>query len=203
MPDRWLALAAFLALQAAAVHWFGGLERPVRPPDLSALPARIADWSAARVEPAPADSDGLGADLVVSRAYVQDGSGAALSLFIAWYRSQRYGTTQPHSPLVCLPGSGWTQLERSRLAFAPANFVEVSNHGQRAAVVYWYQTSERAVASEWAAKFWVVADSLRRRRSDGALVRIVAPAARSRAGLESFIREFRPRFQALYDTGSR
>jgi EpsI family protein len=40
-------------------------------------------------------------------------------------------------------------------------------------VLYWYQNSRRVIAGEWAAKFFVVADSLRAKRTDTALVRIV------------------------------
>ncbi len=41
-------------------------------------------------------------------------------------------------------------------------------------VLYWYQTPRRAIAGEWAAKLWLVADALRDRRTDTALVRVVA-----------------------------
>jgi hypothetical protein len=37
--------------------------------------------------------------------------------------------------------------------------------------VYWYQTPRRVVAGEWAAKFWVLPDAFRDRRTDTALVR--------------------------------
>jgi len=41
-------------------------------------------------------------------------------------------------------------------------------------VLYWYQTPRRVIASEWAAKFWLIPDAIRDRRTDTALVRIVA-----------------------------
>jgi EpsI family protein len=43
---------------------------------------------------------------------------------------------------------------------------------ERDLVLYWYQTHERIVASEYSAKFWLVADGLRRRSTDGAMIRI-------------------------------
>ena len=43
----------------------------------------------------------------------------------------------------------------------------------RQLVLYWYQSHGRVVASEYAAKFYLVADSIRMNRSDGALVRVV------------------------------
>jgi hypothetical protein len=40
-------------------------------------------------------------------------------------------------------------------------------------VLYWYQTPRRVVAGEWAAKLWLVADAVRDKRTDTALVRVV------------------------------
>jgi EpsI family protein len=42
-------------------------------------------------------------------------------------------------------------------------------------VFYWYQSRDRAIASEYKAKFWVVVDSMRLNRTDTALVRVVVP----------------------------
>ena len=53
----------------------------------------------------------------------------------------------------------------------------VVNRNERAVVLYWYQTPQRAIAGEWASKFWVLADSLRRNRTDTALVRVVVWSA--------------------------
>jgi len=37
----------------------------------------------------------------------------------------------------------------------------VANRNERAVVLYWYQTPQRAIASEWTSKFWVLADAIR------------------------------------------
>jgi EpsI family protein len=42
-------------------------------------------------------------------------------------------------------------------------------------VLYWYQSHNRAIASEYSAKIWLVADAIRYRRSDTALVKVVVP----------------------------
>jgi EpsI family protein len=41
--------------------------------------------------------------------------------------------------------------------------------------LYWYNVHGRIVAGEWASKFALLVDGVRLRRSDAALVRIVAP----------------------------
>lgn len=40
-------------------------------------------------------------------------------------------------------------------------------------MLYWFWAHDRGVASEYWAKYYVIADSIRTNRSDGALVRII------------------------------
>jgi EpsI family protein len=107
-------------------------------------------------------------------------AGPVVGLFVAWFQSQRAGTSQPHSPKVCLPASGWIPAVTGEVTLDTAagaitvNRYVVVNHGQRDVVLYWYQGWRRVTAGEWAAKFWLVADALRDRRTDTALVRVVA-----------------------------
>jgi EpsI family protein len=42
-------------------------------------------------------------------------------------------------------------------------------------VIYWFWAHNRGVASEYWAKYYLVADSLRMNRSDGAMLRIASP----------------------------
>ncbi|HEX5707971.1 MAG TPA: exosortase-associated EpsI family protein, partial [Pyrinomonadaceae bacterium] len=49
----------------------------------------------------------------------------------------------------------------------------------------WYQGRGRAVASEYTDKLYVVLDSLRRRRSDGSMVRLLVPVRGSEAEAEA------------------
>jgi EpsI family protein len=52
----------------------------------------------------------------------------------------------------------------------------VVSHGEeRSLVLYWYQSRDRVVASEYKAKLWVMADAVRLNRTDTALVRVVIP----------------------------
>ncbi|MDP9169353.1 MAG: EpsI family protein, partial [Acidobacteriota bacterium] len=41
-------------------------------------------------------------------------------------------------------------------------------------VLYWYQSQGRVIANEFSAKFYLIADSIRKHRSDAALVRVIA-----------------------------
>ena len=181
MPDRRLILApVFLLAQALLVHWATGRERAPGPPDLSSFPSELGEWRQLRADPIAADvAAELRADRLLSRSYAQTSTGAIAGLFVAWFQSQRAGTSQPHSPKVCLPASGWTpavtgdvMLETAAGAIAVNRYIVV-NRGQRDVVLYWYQGPRRVMAGEWQAKLWLIADALKDRRTDTALVRVV------------------------------
>jgi EpsI family protein len=87
-----------------------------------------------------------------------------------------------HSPKNCLPGAGW-EFESTRYVVLtdsvgrPHTVGEyiISNGSDRQFVIYWYQAHGRSVASEYMAKFYLVADAMRLNRTDGALVRVITP----------------------------
>jgi EpsI family protein len=104
-----------------------------------------------------------------------------VDLFLAYFPSQRTGDTI-HTPKNCLPGAGWTPLESGRVALerpdGPAirvNRYVIGKGTDHMLVLYWYEAHGRAVASEYWAKFYLVADAIRLNRTDGALVRIITP----------------------------
>jgi EpsI family protein len=71
----------------------------------------------------------------------------------------------------------------------------VSKGEEKSLVLYWYQSRDRAVASEYRAKFYLVADAIRYNRTDTALVRVVVPvfrndAAGATATAVEFVRAF-------------
>jgi EpsI family protein len=181
MLDRRLMLAPLLLVaQGALAHWAAGGERPPVPPDLSRFPAEVGQWQQFREDPmAPDIAAELGADQVLSRTYVDRSAGLFGSVLVLWYQSQRAGNSQPHSPTMCLPGSGWipevtgeVTLDTPEGAITVNRYVVVKGR-ERAAVLFWYQRSRRVVAGEWAAKLWLVADAIRDKRTDTSLVRII------------------------------
>ena len=52
----------------------------------------------------------------------------------------------------------------------------------RQLVLYWYQAHGRVVASEYWGKFYLIADAFRLNRTDGALVRVIAPVGPGEQG---------------------
>ena len=121
---------------------------------------------------------------------------APVQLYVGYYASQRTGDTI-HSPKNCLPGAGWDPI-RSGYATIPiaggrkivVNEYVIQQGQSKQLVFYWYQGRGRVIASEYAGKFWMVADAISRNRTDGALVRLVTPVndgeAKARARLMGF-----------------
>jgi len=179
LDTRLLLIPVVLLVQTLAVHWAASAERPPAPPALAQFPAQIGEWKMIGEDPiTPEVASALQADQLLSRNYLRLPTNATAGLFVAWFQSQRGGASQPHSPKVCLPGSGWTPQVTGEIGVdTSAGAIDVNryvvvNGKQRAVVLYWYQTHRRVIAGEWPAKFWLVADALRDRRTDTALVRV-------------------------------
>ena len=100
-----------------------------------------------------------------------------LGLFIAFYAQQRAGESM-HSPKHCLPGSGWSIWRYGSVAVpvGPAsvriNNYSIQNSGRRAVVLYWYQSQQRVIASEYLGKILLVRDALVDGRTAGSIVRL-------------------------------
>jgi EpsI family protein len=173
-----IMLATALVLQA---HSRSELFPPRE--SLSSLPLQIDGWTGTDI---PLDQDTLdilGAGEFLERGYENASQPQPLiNLFIAYFPTQKAGDTI-HSPNHCLPGAGWIPISRERVRITrpdgssfPANrYVGSQSGGGQELVLYWFQAHGRVVASEWQAKYYLVSDSIRMNRSDGALVRLMTP----------------------------
>ena len=122
--------------------------------------------------------------------------GRVANFYVGYYETQRSGVTY-HSPLNCLPGSGWMLSAPGRAtislpdgsSFVATKYV-IQNGDYKSLMVYWYQGRGRNVASEYWGKVYTVLDSVLLRRSDGALVRVTVPIGSSEAEAEKSAIEF-------------
>jgi len=172
---------------------------------LAQFPQEVGSWTGRDV-PIPQDAlEVLGPGDFLLRVYRnQSQPEPYVDLFIAYFPSQRAGDTI-HSPKHCLPGAGWLPLETNRISVSlagkgnvPMNRYVIGKGEDRQLVLYWYYAHARAVASEYSAKFYLVADSIRMNRSDGAMIRLTTPLVRGESSdqaqqrLLSFANEVSP-----------
>ncbi len=188
---RFCLLLVVLLLGGAIIHaWERAGEAKISRKPLKEFPQQIGPWRQ-QGEDVRFDRETekvLRADDYVARTF--ESKGRTGSLYVGYYETQRNGATY-HSPLNCLPGSGWVMSEAGRINISPAgaspfeaNRYVIQNGNQRALMIYWYQGRGTAVASEYWAKIYTVLDSVRQRRSDGALVRVMVPLGNSPAEAE-------------------
>jgi EpsI family protein len=190
------ALIVFVALVAASgVIARAERSEPVPPrQSLDAFPMTI-NGLRGRNDPPLSDKERaiLGADDYMVRTYFAPDR--AVGLYVGYWESQKRGDTV-HSPLNCLPGSGWEPLSHTKLAVplprgsAGVTPIEVNRYViqkglNRQLVLYWYQSHGRVVASEYWGKFYLVTDAVRYGRSDTAIVRVIAPIGSSGADAET------------------
>jgi EpsI family protein len=154
---------------------------PPRAP-LSSLPAEIGGWTGTDEPMDQQTLDILGPGEFLLRDYENATQPQPwIDLYIAYFPTQKAGDTI-HSPNHCLPGAGWVptskgvvEIMRPDGSSFPANRYVVAQADDRQLVLYWFQAHGRAVASEYSAKYYLIADSIRMNRSDGALVRLMTP----------------------------
>jgi EpsI family protein len=154
---------------------------------LTELPSTIARWTEENDSKFDQKTlSVLGVDDYINRAY-SNPDGARVGLYAGYYISQRQGDTI-HSPLNCLPGSGWNPIQKDYLtipiepdAVGGSNSenitvkrVLIQKGLDQQIVIYWYQSQGRVVASEYWSKFYTVLSSIRMHRTDAALIRIIS-----------------------------
>jgi len=180
----WLLPAILiLAAQGAVLHVLSIPEKNIVVPRLDSMPAQFGTWKTVSEEALdPAVQEYLKPDSYILRDYGDQASGGAVNLFVAYFKSLQSGYG-PHSPAVCLPGSGWLVRERKiiqipvpgRAAGIPANKFVLEKGGQHILVLYWYQNDRNVWAEEFQGKLRLLPDLIKYKRSDVSLVRLVHP----------------------------
>jgi EpsI family protein len=149
----------------------------------------------------------------VDRIY-RNAQGEWISLYVGYFADQKSGQTI-HSPKNCLPGSGWNfetsqtvsfEIESSEYPPIPFKALRgiLVNKKERMLAYYWFQSRGHFMASEYWHKFYLITDAIRYNRTDGSLVRVLAPLSENSdidaidAELRAFITDFTPILQYEY-----
>jgi len=193
----WSVLLLLAATGLLLASRAGSENLPARIP-IADFPIHVAEWQGRAIQIQADVLEILGKGEFASRLYSRRPDEPIIDFFLAYFASQRAGDTL-HSPQNCLPGAGWSPIQNSRGPLdlgngitITANFYVIGKGLDRQVVIYWYQAHGRTVASEYAAKVYLVADAIRLNRTDGAMVRIITPVGRNEelASAEARAREF-------------
>ncbi len=173
-------LVLFLA-GGLLVNWFA-YRSEFAPPrqQLSGLSQTLGEWKQKgdeiRFEP-EIESVLKTTDYTMREYTLADGRIA--NIYVGYYASQRTGATY-HSPQNCLPGAGWvlSDPQTAEVTMADGRTFTANRYTLRSGIyhqvmLYWYEGRGRTERSEYRDKLNTVIDSVSRRRSDGAMVRVM------------------------------
>ena len=179
------ALAFFGVAKAVTVD---SLFIPERKP-FDAVTAEFPGWKSEKKPLTAEVAEQLGADdsIVVNLVSPE---GEFVNFYMAYLEAQRDGRSW-HSPRQCIPGGGW-KIDKHDVVTTKAgdgrrfayNRMVIANGSDRQLVYYWYDQRGRKVANEFVMKFWLIFDAVARKRSDGAMVRVISPIDNN-AGVEA------------------
>ncbi len=175
-------LTLVLVVQAALFYSASRGEAAHEGPPLLAFPTVLGQWHETQEGVVDQETqDVLKADDILTRVYGSPLGEA--SLFVACTsRRSGPGSRRILRRIVCRV-QGWQQTESGSVDVDTSsgpihiNRYLVAKGQNQSLVYYWYQSQGRVIADEFAAKFYLVADSIRKHRSDTSLVRIVVGVA--------------------------
>ena len=169
------------------------------------LPYTIGSWTGQESPLSERIVQAVSVSDYTNRFYYSVGN-SPIQLYVGFYGSQKTGDTI-HSPKNCLPGAGWDPVHAGFATIPVAgrqitvNEYVIQQDQNKQLVFYWYQGRGRVIASEYAGKFWMVADAISRNRTDGALVRLNTPItdneSTARARLVGFTQDLFPKLDEL------
>ena len=185
VPRSFIAAAALVLIGAIS-----GFAMPAAPPvtgpsraGFDDFPTQIGPWAGQRESLQRVYLDALRLDDYVMINYRGGGDHTLPVNFYAAYYQNQDATRAIHSPHDCIPGGGWEiqKLERREFPAAgsnpsfPINRAIIQFGPNRQIVYYWFQERGRHLTSDYLARWYLFWDGLTRHRTDGALVRFVAP----------------------------
>src|SRR4030095_12743123 len=193
----WILLVTLVAFGVLVNSWAYLGEAHVTRKELKTFPSQLGNWKQTGVD-YQLDAQTLSvlrASDYLLRDY-RNVEGQQANYYVGYYATQRDGASY-HSPLNCLPGSGWTMSNGSTTSVSLAsgqsfevNQYVIANGNVRELMLYWYQGRGRVVSSEYWGKVYTVVDSVRMRRSDAAMVRVTVPITTTEAAALATAKEF-------------
>jgi exosortase D (VPLPA-CTERM-specific) len=180
LPAPFLAATALAAL-AAALAFVMPERNELHPARMvfASFPLQLGGWQGVASPLDPVYRHELKLDDYLLADY-REAADPPVNVWVAYYASQRKGEST-HSPRSCLPGGGWEfnslapyQLQTDGGPLT-VNRAVIEHGSDRALMYYWFQQRGRVLTNEYLVKWYIFQDAVARRRTDGALVRLMTP----------------------------
>ena len=192
-----LVILLLMAGSAAAVQGVSERHRTAMARPFSSFPGSLGDWSSKRqaLEQIYLDDLNLSDYLL---ADFRNGRGETVNCYVAFSDFQSKGKTI-HSPASCLPGTGWELKDPQKIELTDGsgrllvvNRALMARGSQRQLTYYWFVQRDRNLTDLYQVKLYNMVDSVTLNRTDGALVRLIAPLGEGEAtpAAEARLREF-------------
>lgn len=188
--SRYWLLLAILLFGGLFINWFEARgEAAVDRKSLAEFPLKMDEWNQKGDDYrfGEATESVLRTTDYTARRY-EASDGRLVDIYVGYYSSQRTGATY-HSPQNCLPGAGWVMKDPETIEIPNlggggfiANRYIIENGPDKQVMIYWYQGRGRKEASEYRDKINTVWDSVLRRRTDGAMVRVMTGVGEDEGG---------------------
>jgi EpsI family protein len=188
------------------IRYVEGLEAVKLRKRLALLPHRLGEWQGSDAALSDRELEVLGMEDYVLRKYTNK-QGQSIWTFVVYYDNQIQGY-RIHPPKICLNAWGWTPTSTSRekihftkgsIKIAEVNKYLVQKGVEKTLVAYWYHSRGRIITNEYIDRFYLGWDSLTKKRSECALVRVSCSVNDDEIGawrnLVSFIQLFFPVLQ--------
>jgi EpsI family protein len=181
MKNTRFFLTIMILLAAAGInYYFSHPDISLPRKNLTDFPKQLGDWTSVSDHKIEGRSmEILQVDDYLMRTY-RNSKGEVIGLYIGYFQSQKEGKGI-HSPRLCLPGAGWVPVNISTHPLSvpnrnpetvPVNKFTMGKGLDRQLYLFWYHGRNRAYASEYWNKLYLIWDGLTKRRTDGALIRV-------------------------------
>ena len=202
---RTIIIVAILVLTALLTIVFSQSERTRLNKSFDLFPLEIGEWKGVKDTLDQKVYNILGVEDYILGNY-QNRQGNRINLYVGFYQSQKEGDLI-HSPKNCMPGAGWNiiKTDQEPLEFQkgeiPSNVIRLllQKGGEKQIVLYWFHSRGRIIGSEYMQKIWLVIDSMTKRRTDGAFVRLISPIIKSEETTDKLLTEFAREIKPILD----
>jgi len=115
-------------------------------------------------------------------SYTRSDAPGNVDVFMTYYDQQRTGHSA-HSPANCIPGSGWKVVNRKIIPVElkdrtlAVTRMHIQKGPQALLVYYWFDQRGRLINEQYRAKWFLLVDAIVKKRTDGAIIRLMTPIA--------------------------